>query len=71
MRSPFSSTQHLRFITGPIEGSNFSAPDEERRHQIAEAAYFKALSRGFTPGHEREDWLEAEREVDARRYFDS
>lgn len=31
--------------------------------QIALAAYFKAESRGFDPGHELDDWLEAEREV--------
>jgi hypothetical protein len=30
---------------------------------IAERAYFKALSRGFAPGHELEDWLAAEREL--------
>jgi hypothetical protein len=32
---------------------------------IAERAYFKALSRGFEPGFELDDWLEAEREVAA------
>jgi hypothetical protein len=32
---------------------------------VAERAYFKALSRGFTPGHELEDWVAAEREVAA------
>lgn len=32
---------------------------------IAERAYFKALNRGFAPGFELEDWLEAEREVAA------
>lgn len=30
---------------------------------VAEAAYFKAEKRGFAPGHEIQDWLEAEREV--------
>jgi DUF2934 family protein len=30
---------------------------------IAERAYFKAERRGFTPGHEVDDWLAAEREV--------
>ena len=29
--------------------------------RIAELAYFKAEARGFEPGHELEDWLEAER----------
>jgi len=30
---------------------------------IGEAAYFLAEKRGFTPGHELEDWLEAETQV--------
>jgi len=39
---------------------------EERSACIAEAAYFIAERRGFAPGHELEDWLEAENEVDVR-----
>ena len=36
-----------------------------RRHElIAQAAYFRALHRGFEPGHELEDWQAAESEVD-------
>jgi Protein of unknown function (DUF2934) len=39
-------------------------PDaEEIRRMIAEAAYYRAEKRGFTPGAEEEDWCEAEREV--------
>jgi hypothetical protein len=34
----------------------------DREARIAELAYFKAESRGFEPGHELEDWLEAEGE---------
>jgi hypothetical protein len=30
---------------------------------IAEAAYYKAESRGFAPGHEMEDWLKAENDI--------
>jgi Protein of unknown function (DUF2934) len=30
---------------------------------MAEAAYFLAERRGFKPGHELEDWLSAEHEV--------
>lgn len=33
------------------------------REAIAERAYFKAEQRGFVPGAELEDWLEAEREL--------
>jgi len=32
---------------------------------IAEAAYLRAERRGFAPGGEHEDWMAAEREVDA------
>ena len=42
----------------PIE--SICLPDREAR--IAELAYLKAESRGFEPGHELEDWLEAEGE---------
>ena len=38
------------------------APEELRRF-IAEAAYFRAQKRGFTPGYELQDWVEAESEV--------
>jgi hypothetical protein len=43
----------------------FTGP-EQRAALIAEAAYFRAERRGFSPGHETEDWLAAEAEVDAR-----
>jgi hypothetical protein len=38
---------------------------ELRRSMIAQAAYYRAEQRGFEPGHEAEDWLAAEGEVDA------
>ena len=38
---------------------------EARRALIAENAYRRAERRGFEPGHEDEDWLGAESEVDA------
>ena len=37
----------------------------QRAALIARAAYFRALDRGFAPGHELEDWLAAESQVDA------
>ena len=33
---------------------------------IQEAAYYKAKARGFAPGHEVQDWIEAEAEVRMR-----
>jgi hypothetical protein len=38
---------------------------ERRNALIAEAAYLRAERRGFAPGHETDDWLAAEAEVDA------
>jgi hypothetical protein len=38
---------------------------EARRALIAENAFLRAERRGFDPGHETEDWLAAEAEVDA------
>jgi predicted transcriptional regulator len=37
----------------------------ERLKRIAEAAYRRAQQRNFAPGHDLEDWLAAEQEVDA------
>jgi len=46
----------------PEESSNtLDSVDFDAR--IAELAYLKAESRGFEPGHELEDWLEAEQEL--------
>lgn len=36
---------------------------EQLWKQIAEAAYYKAKARGFAPGGEVQDWIEAEAEV--------
>jgi len=33
---------------------------QARQRLIAEAAYYRAERRNFEPGHELEDWLEAE-----------
>jgi hypothetical protein len=43
------------------------APDPGRlRAMVAEAAYYRAERRGFAPGHELEDWLQAEAELATR-----
>ena len=39
---------------------------EEVYRLIQESAYFKAKARGFAPGHEVQDWIEAELEVRQR-----
>jgi hypothetical protein len=38
---------------------------EQRYRAIAEAAYYKAESRGFQGGDPAQDWREAEAEIDA------
>jgi len=37
--------------------------EEQTRLMIEEAAYYLAEKRGFTPGHELEDWLQAEEQI--------
>ena len=48
------------------EKSEISPTTAELRQLIAVAAYYRALSRGFDPGHELEDWLAAENEIKER-----
>lgn len=38
---------------------------DQRHLRIREAAYFLAEARGFAPGHELDDWLKAEKQIDA------
>jgi hypothetical protein len=43
-----------------------STPDEQDRNQrIAARAFDRYLNRGMEPGRDMDDWLEAEREIDA------
>ena len=48
----------------PIRAPAGFDPSSSREALIATAAYYRAQKRGFRPGHEIEDWLAAEREVD-------
>lgn len=41
-----------------------SFADSPREQMIAEAAYFRAERRGFAPGNEMSDWLEAESDIE-------
>jgi hypothetical protein len=60
-----NSARYLNF--NPLR---FSLPPktvrEDRQSMIAKAAYFRAEQRNFGPGHELQDWLAAESEVDRR-----
>jgi hypothetical protein len=58
-------------VGGGASGATMPAPgtavsEEDRKGRIAAAAYFKAQARGFAPGRELEDWLEAEAELAQR-----
>jgi hypothetical protein len=46
--------------------SRVDVSPEELRKLISEAAYYRAKQRGFEPGHELEDWVQAEAEVMSR-----
>lgn len=49
---------------GPSTNSVRPAVSSDQREQmIAEAAYYRALQRGFSGGDPVEDWLQAEREI--------
>jgi hypothetical protein len=52
-----------------IESAAFVTEDlnAERAHRIRQAAYLRAEQRGFVPGHEIDDWLAAERELNEAR----
>ncbi len=52
-----------RPILEPISASNEVAGLLDPAAKIAELAYYKAEQRGFEAGHEMDDWLEAEREL--------
>lgn len=49
----------------PATGAAKSDPplNRPREQMIAEAAYFNAERRGFAPGHEVADWLQAEADL--------
>ena len=51
--------------TASTAGVDGNAASVERQRRVAEAAYYRAERRGFVPGAEDEDWLEAEKEIDA------
>jgi hypothetical protein len=43
-----------------------TAPDEHpHTAMVAEAAYYLAEKRGFAPGRELDDWLQAEDQIEA------
>ena len=51
-------------VTNTISHLPSEGDREARRRRVAEAAYYRAQRRGFAPGGEVDDWLEAEREIE-------
>lgn len=52
----------------PVRKSSAEKPSpqmssEDLQRLVAEAAYYRAQRRGFEPGYELQDWVEAEAEV--------
>jgi hypothetical protein len=65
--TPRPDTRVPTSASNPISSSvRTEASSDDVRRQIAEAAYLRAKERGFKPGHELEDWVEAESEVMGR-----
>jgi hypothetical protein len=54
----------LRFSLPPEPPRDERQAEQDRHDRIAKAAYLRAERRNFEPGHELEDWLAAEEEVD-------
>jgi hypothetical protein len=48
-----------------VKGVSITWSPEQRQTMISEAAYFMAEHRGFESGHELQDWLFAENQIDA------
>jgi len=72
-RAPSKPLQSERPSRGapdmPSSNNGTKLSPEEVYRLIQESAYFKAKERGFAPGHEVQDWIEAEAEV--RRRLDN
>lgn len=61
------SAPHVKMINN-VAPTGRTLDSDMRKTMIAETAYEYAARRGFTPGYELDDWLVAEREIDARLY---
>jgi hypothetical protein len=51
--------------SGPGRTPTSARLPREQANRIAARAYELAEQRGFAPGHDVEDWLQAEREIEA------
>ena len=53
-------------LTTPERSADQSLSAQQIYMLIQESAYYRAEARGFSPGYEEQDWLEAEAEIKAR-----
>jgi Protein of unknown function (DUF2934) len=60
-----AATPRVKKPTAKAPAAYVAVSEDVRRGMIAEGAYLRAERRGFAHGHEAEDWLAAEAEVDA------
>lgn len=65
-KSPTAKTAQAEMAI--VAAATVEPMSEDVGSMIATAAYYLAASRNFTPGHELDDWLEAERLVHAKLY---
>lgn len=47
----------------PVFGMEAAPESEDMANRIALLAYYKAAARGYEPGYELQDWLDAEAEI--------
>lgn len=62
-RAPVAAPKSAKGDSGAKPASHPALNPQERERLIAQAAYFRAEKRGFAPGCELQDWVEAEAEV--------
>lgn len=63
--------QHTHPQVSAISSPDPSAPSVPIDERVATAAYYRAEKRGFAPGAELDDWLEAEREFSVTKQGES
>jgi hypothetical protein len=62
-----ASSNEVQITDSKLEQRDIPSFSESRAARIAEAAYWRAERRGFAPGQEVDDWLNAERDIDGQQ----
>ena len=61
--APKKATKKKSAKTAKTDTSMMDITPKERWKMVAVAAYHKAEKRGFAPGHELQDWIDAEKDI--------